>query len=138
MKPPRRIPMGPCVLDASALLAMLHGEPGGDLVEPLLSGATISSVNWAEVLQKSVAAGISTDGMREDIEATGCAIEPFLPEDAQRTAHLWPSTVRKGLSLGDRACLALAARLARPAITADRVWLDVAVGVHVVAIRSQP
>ncbi len=59
------------VLDASALLAYLQDEPGDEAVEAVLAESVMSSVNWAEVVQKSVAAGVVVDGMREDLEALG-------------------------------------------------------------------
>jgi ribonuclease VapC len=95
----------------------------------------MSSVNWAEVLQRYRAHGVDTAGKREDVEVLGIAIEPFSPDDAERAAELWAPRRRAGLSLGDRACLALARRLGLPAHTADRDWRKVDVGVEVVLIR---
>jgi PIN domain nuclease of toxin-antitoxin system len=123
------------VLDASALVAVLWEEPGAEAVEPLLRGAAISTVNWAEVLQRYHAAGVSTAGKRESIEALGVRIEPFTSEDAELAAALWRSTRAAGLSLGDRACLALARRIGTPAHTADRAWASLDVQVDVVVIR---
>lgn len=123
------------VLDASALLAALHGEPGGDQVKTRLDRAAISSVNWAEVVQKGLARGLAVEGLREDLEALGLAILPFTPEDAEASAQLWPRTRALGLSLGDRACLALALRLGLPALTADQAWEHLEVGVDVRVVR---
>jgi len=123
------------VLDASALIALLWDEPGADAVERLLGRAVISAVNWAEVLQRYRAHEVDTDGKREDVEALGVQIAGFSPDDAELVAELWGSTRRAGLSLGDRACLALARRLALPAHTADRAWRRADVGVEVVLIR---
>lgn len=120
-----------CVLDASALLAMLNSEPGGEAVADLLATAVISSVNWSEVVQKALARQADVDGLRQDLEALGLAIRPFTAEDAERTAHLRVKTQHLGLSLGDRACLALAAALGLPAISADRIWDDLDIGVEV-------
>jgi len=110
------------VLDASALLAWLHDEPGGDQVEALLEVAVMSAVNWSEVLQKSVARGVAVEGLREDLEALGLQIEPFTIRDAEIAAGLWEQTRPLGLSLADRACLALGLRLGWPVVTADRAW----------------
>ena len=110
------------VLDASALLAWLHDEPGGDQVEALLEVAVMSTVNWSEVLQKSLARGVAVEGLREDLEALGLQIEPFTMRDAEIAAGLWKQTRALGLSLADRACLALGLRLGWPVITADRAW----------------
>lgn len=89
------------VLDASALLAWLHDEPGGDQVEALLEVAVMSAVNWSEVLQKSVARGVAVEGLREDLEALGLQIEPFTIRDAEiaagsgsrrdRSGFRWPT-----------------------------------------------
>jgi ribonuclease VapC len=123
------------VLDASALIALLWDEPGADAVEPLLGRAVVSAVNWTEVLQRYRAHDIETAGKRESVEALGVQIEDFSPDDAETVAELWQPTRRAGLSLADRACLALARRLSLPAHTADRDWRKVDVGVAVVLIR---
>jgi PIN domain nuclease of toxin-antitoxin system len=70
------------VLDASALLAWLQSEPGGELVEEELASGAISGLNWSEVLQKSLAHGVETTGLREDMEALGLVIMPFDAVDA--------------------------------------------------------
>jgi len=124
-----------CVLDASALLALLHSEPGGEVVEDLLSAAVISSVNWSEVVQKALERKAYQQGMRQEAESLGLVILPFTSEQAERTAHLRQQTRHLGLSLGDRACLALAAELRLPAVTTDRVWKDLEVGVEIRTVR---
>jgi len=65
-------------------------------------------------------------GLREDVEALGVRIEVFTAEDAECAARLWPATRALGLSLGDRACLALGRRVGAPVLTTDRAWLDLA------------
>jgi PIN domain nuclease of toxin-antitoxin system len=124
-----------CVLDASALLALLNSEPGGEIVADLLASAVISSVNWSEVVQKSLDRQADVDGLRQDLEALGLEIRSFTAEDAERTAQLRAITERLGLSLGDRACLALAASLGLPAVTADRIWDDLEIGIAVRVAR---
>lgn len=123
------------VLDASALIALLWEEPGGEQVEPLLGRASVSTVNWAEVLQRFRAHGVETAGKRESVEALGISIESFEAEDAEAAAELWLPTRSAGLSLADRACLALARRFDVAAYTADRAWRRAKVGVKVVLIR---
>ena len=59
------------VLDASALLAYLREEPGAEVVDGLLADARMASVNWAEVVQTSLAAGVDVEGMQEDLQALG-------------------------------------------------------------------
>lgn len=124
-----------CVLDASALLAMLQDEPGGDIVQELLETAAISSVNWSEVIQKALDRQIEIDGLRHDLEALGLQILPFTAVLAETTAQLRSATRQAGLSLGDRACLALAAVLGLPAITADRVWPDLGLPLKIRVVR---
>ena len=121
------------VLDASALLAYLQDEPGWDAVDGVLAESVISSVNWAEVVQKSIAAGVDVDGMRDDLEALGLTISPFTPEEAEIAARLWQQTQQYGLSLGDRACLSLGIRLGVPVLTTDQVWssLNLPMTIHV-------
>lgn len=123
------------MLDASALLAVLNEEPGADVVEPLLAGALLSSVNWSEVVQKAMARGVVVDGMRDDVESAGVVIVAFAPDDAERTAAVWWEAPRAGLSLGDRACLALARARGGVAVTADRSWADLDVDVSVQVVR---
>jgi len=124
-----------CVLDASALLAFLHGEPGGDLVEEMLGGSAISSVNWSEVIQKALEKDAKVEGLCEELESLGLEVVPFTAELAEKTARLRAETRSVGLSLGDRACLALADDLGRPAVTADRVWRDLSLRIDIRVIR---
>ncbi|MBF0165369.1 MAG: type II toxin-antitoxin system VapC family toxin [Magnetococcales bacterium] len=112
------------VLDASALLAFLHGERGAEMVAANLEGAWISSVNWSEVLQKSMEHGVNTDGLSEDWAELGVMVQPFLIEDALRMARYWLRSRALGLSFADRACLALGARSGGVVVTADRAWID--------------
>ena len=124
-----------CVLDASALLAFLQDEPGAVAVEQALSGSLLSSVNWSEVVQKSLVSGVDVCGMRQDVEALGVAILPFTTEEAEHAADLWPKTRRLGLSLGDHACLALALRTGSWVLTADRAWENLQLDLAIQVIR---
>lgn len=123
------------VLDASALLASLRGEPGGEKVDPLLGRAAMSSVNWAEVVQRGLSRGVAVDGLRKDLQALGLTLFPFTVEEAEAAASLWATTRSLGLSLGDRACLALALRLGVPAVTANQRWAALQVGVRIQLVR---
>ena len=123
------------VLDASALLALLHQEPGAEAVEQALSTAIMSSVNWCEVGQKRVQRGLPVEPLRVDLVELGLEILPFTVEEAEAAAGMYQATRSSGLSLGDRACLALAQRLGTPALTADRCWEDLRLGVEVRLIR---
>ncbi|MBK0865703.1 type II toxin-antitoxin system VapC family toxin [Saccharopolyspora sp. HNM0986] len=114
--------MSTVVLDASAVLAWVYAESGQEAVAEHLDGALISAVNWSEVLQKIAANGGDADLLGLQIEALGVEVIAFGRDDSLATAALWPTTREAGLSLGDRACLALARRLAAPVLTSDQAW----------------
>ncbi|MHB8618978.1 MAG: PIN domain-containing protein [Chloroflexota bacterium] len=124
-----------CVLDASALLATVHQEPGAEVVKQHLEDAVISAVNWAEVVQKALAWGVDVQRMRAYIDSLRVLIVPFDADAADAAAGLWIETRRAGLSLADRCCLALARRLRIPALTADRAWAQLAINVDIRVIR---
>lgn len=123
------------MLDASALLALLAEEPGADEVEKLLDGSAMSTVNLSEVLQKSEQHGIDTEGLEFDLEALGVEFHSFDLTQARATADVWARAPRAGLSLGDRACLALAHSLGGAAVTTDRRWSAAKHGTEVRVIR---
>ncbi len=124
------------VLDASAVLAVLNGEPGADEVWDHLPGAQLSAVNAAEVAAKLVDGGIGAEEAGQSLDRLGARIVPFAAVDVVPAAHIRAATRSAGLSLGDRACLALARRLGLPALTADRQWRDLQVDVEVRLIRD--
>ena len=125
------------VLDASALLALLLNEPGADKVRAVLDEAVIGAVNLAEVVSHYAKLGAG----RADIQALlGPLPVRILPLDAAvsfEAGMLRSVTLKGGLSLGDRCCLALAKREGMPALTAERRWPDIAhaAGVEVRVIR---
>jgi ribonuclease VapC len=121
------------ILDASAVLALLQGELGADLVEEMLDGSLMSSVNLSEVLQKAEQHGVDTEGLEYDLEALGVGFRAFEVPDARSSAERWSAGT--GLSLGDRACLALARSAGRTAITTERRWITDAPDVAVTVIR---
>ncbi|MGD0455856.1 MAG: type II toxin-antitoxin system VapC family toxin [Solirubrobacteraceae bacterium] len=131
----------PPVLDASALLAHLRDEPGADVVaEAIASGAVISTVNLAEVFSRVADRGEDPAKLAAELTQSGLldgaiTVEPFTAADAIDAGRLRPLTRDAGLSLGDRACLALARRLDAPALTADTDWQGVAHGVELRPIR---
>lgn len=109
------------VFDASALLALLGGEPGAIEVEQLLEhGGVCGAANWSEVAQKVVAAGAHWGVARTVLLSYPLTVEPVTIGDAERAAATW--TRGSGLSLADRLCLALAFRLDAVAVTADGAW----------------
>lgn len=123
------------VLDASALLAYLRTEPGSEAVDSMLGSALISSVDWAEVLQKILSAGVEVEGLRQELQALGLAVEPFSAWDADTAAMLWPQTRNHGLSLADRACLSLGLRLNLPVLTCDRIRAELTLPLRIQLLR---
>ncbi len=111
------------VLDASALLAFLQGEPGADVVEDALNrGARCGAANWSEVAQRVLGSGRDWDLVRALLASYDLGVEPVSPEDGEWAARRWRRG--EGLSLADRLCLALAERQDEDALTADRAWGD--------------
>jgi len=109
------------VLDASALLAYLQDEPGSEYVEKVLDHAAISTVNLAEVLTIALhRRGQSPSVLRPQLLALGIQPFDFTAQDSVEVAQLWVRTRRQGLSLGDRACLALGKRLGAKVLSAER------------------
>jgi len=129
------------VLDASALLAYLRDEPGVEaVVDALAGGAAISTVNLAEVLTELAGAGIPPETATADLRSRGIiggalVLEPFREADALLCAALRAATAHAGLSLADRACLALGRRLGSSVLTADHAWQALDIDVDVRLIR---
>jgi ribonuclease VapC len=125
------------VLDASAALALLRAEHGHEEVAELLPGSVISSLNYSEVIQKLTQLGSGTAA--EDaaaLIALGATVAAFDTAAAIGTARLGSVTRSAGLSLADRACLALAAEIPNGvAVTADRAWGQLDLDVPVRLIR---
>ncbi len=122
-------------IDASAMLAMLLAERGGDRVEAMLPNGLISTVNWSEVIQKALDIGSPTIGLADELIGAGLQIVDFELADADLAGGLWQITHRLGLSLADRACLATALRRSSVVITADRAWRKLNLDVKVEVIR---
>lgn len=123
------------VLDASALLAFLQQEKGSEFVEQVLAHSVMSSVNWAEVLQRHRVRGVPSASLLGELMALGFGVVHFSAQDAAIAADLFPSTRALGLSLGDRACLALGISLDLTVLTADRAWKELSLAVKVDVIR---
>lgn len=123
------------VLDATALLALLQEEPGAESVAEAIPQSAVSAINLAEVVGKLVDSGMPEEAVRTALSSLGIEVIPFDEDMAYRTGLLRPLTNPYGLSLGDRACLALGQRLGRPVLTADRVWASLKIGVKVRVIR---
>ena len=130
------MPKALAILDASAILAYLQREPGYQRVRTALeNGAAVSAVNLAEVYARIVARGLDLAAVAARLSALGVSAQPFTEADARLSAALHPQTQAWGLSLGDRACLALGRRLGLPVLTADQAWRRAHVGVEVQFIR---
>jgi ribonuclease VapC len=123
------------VLDASVILAHINGEPGSERAAGFFGDALISAVNLAEVVGKLVERGVGLALVRQALSLYGLQVVAFDEELAERTGALRPETKALGLSLGDRACLALAQRSALPALTTDRAWKDLNIPVEVQLLR---
>ncbi len=127
--------MADSVLDASALLAFLNDEPGSATVEAALPRAAVSAVNLSEAATVLVEHGADPVEVRALLEGLGLDVVPFDALLAYRAAALRPATRAFGLSLGDRACLALAGQLDVVALTADRSWGRIKIPVEIRLIR---
>lgn len=123
------------VLDSSALLCVLNGEAGAERVAQVLPSALIGAVNLAEVVTKLRERGLSVEEVDDVLGGLNLDVRPLTVSQAYATGHLRPATRPLGLSLGDRACLALAAELGVPALTADQAWASSEVGVDVEVVR---
>lgn len=128
--------MSEAVLDASALIAYLKSEPGGPAIATILPKSVISSVNLTEVVTKMIDEGLSPGQVKEIFTETSVATVSFDEQQAFAAGELRTSTRALGLSLGDRACLGLARLLGVPALTADRKWAELDIGVEVRLIRD--
>ncbi|RVT84440.1 PIN domain-containing protein [Rhodobacteraceae bacterium CCMM004] len=123
------------VLDSSVVLAMIWAEPGGERTAQALPTAQISTVNLAEVATRLVECQARAEELDRLARLLGPRSVPFSAEMAIEAGALRKSTRHLGLSLGDRCCLALAARLGAPVLTADRAWADLDLGVEIEVVR---
>ena len=127
--------MNRIVLDASAILAVINNEPGAEKLTPdMLARAVVSSVNLAEVQTKLVSRGWTSEQAWEDATSPVREVVPFDEEQARMVGDLVIQTRHLGLSLGDRACVALGTVLKVPVYTAEKIWkkLKVTVRIHVI------
>jgi PIN domain nuclease of toxin-antitoxin system len=125
-------------LDASAVLALLADEPGAGTVEASLEGsAAMSAINFAEVVSKLAERDMPMDAIRTALGALAIHVEPFDEPEAYAVGTLRRDTKSPGLSLGDRACLALGQGSGRRVLTADRSWADLgdSLGIEITQIR---
>jgi PIN domain nuclease of toxin-antitoxin system len=122
-------------LDASALLAYLQQEPGGDVVRPYIADAAICTVNLSEAMSVLVRKGHPFAEAKLDIEMLNLTVVGFDTDLAFQSGALIARTKQYGLSFGDRACLACAAREGIPVLTAERSWADLDLRIDIQLIR---
>jgi PIN domain nuclease of toxin-antitoxin system len=127
--------MASAVLDSSAVLAVLNAERGADNVVAALGDALVCTVNHAEVIAKLVEKGMALDLACSAVEGIGVQLVDFDGALAERTGDLRRETKSLGLSLGDRACLALAEREGLVALTGDKRWAKLTVGIDIRLFR---
>ena len=127
--------MSEAVLDASAILALLNDEPGSEKVAKVLPSAAVSAVNLSEVVAKLSELGMPETEIREALVGLALTVHPFDETMAYTAGRLRPATKKLGLSLGDRACLALGIRVSLPVLTTDHVWKELELPTTVVVIR---
>jgi PIN domain nuclease of toxin-antitoxin system len=123
------------VLDASAVLAFVNRETGWQRAEAEMSLGTVSSVNLAEVVTRLTLMGGSAEQIEQAWSVLDLEIQTFDAARAFSAGLLVARTKRLGLSLADRACLALAVELGVPAVTADRAWTKLDLPVEIRVIR---
>jgi PIN domain nuclease of toxin-antitoxin system len=123
------------VLDSSAVLALLQNEAGSSIVGPLVFGALISAVNLTEVYSKLILKGLPASLCWPRIVSLQCEVCPYTGEQARAAAELIQVTKPYGLSLGDRACIALAIDRKATVYTTDKIWKSIRLGIKVEVIR---
>jgi PIN domain nuclease of toxin-antitoxin system len=127
--------MSEVVLDASIILAVLNQEDGSQGMTGFIANAAISTVNLSEVVAKMAIAGIPEEVVKQILSGMKLKVIPFSEEHALRAGMLIPFTRSLGLSLGDRACLALGLSLSQPVLTTDRLWGNLNLGIEIRVMR---
>jgi PIN domain nuclease of toxin-antitoxin system len=124
------------VLDSSILLAIFNHEPGWEAAEELVTpGCLMSSINLSEVVAKLRERGVSESDVEVELGGIDVDVVPFSEAQAMDAGFLRPMTKANGLSLGDRACIALARQVRLPALTTDRRWRGLELGIEIRLVR---
>lgn len=127
----------PAILDASAVLALLLKEPGGEAVEPYVGVGHLSVVNYAEIVARLSERGVPTELIAAQVATLGLKLVVFDSATAFAAGMLRTATKEFGLSLGDRACLATAIANGMHVVTADHEWDALNLGVKIETIRKR-
>ena len=127
--------MNDIILDASAIIAVLKREPGAERVAAVAEGARVSAVNIAEVVTWLTVEGVQAEPASTVLNLFRLTVEPFDHARAVDAGVLVAKIRHRDLSLGDRACLALALELGMPVLTGDRAWRDLDIGVDIRIFR---
>lgn len=127
--------MSSVIFDASCLFMSIKKEPGVEIVDAIDDDVVMSSVNIAEIVTKLALGHVSTEEVDEVLIQRPLIVVPFTERHAKVAGLLVTRTRHRGLSLGDRACLALGMELGLPIVTADRAWADLDLGVEIRVIR---
>jgi PIN domain nuclease of toxin-antitoxin system len=127
--------MSEVVLDASAVLALLNQEPGSETISQFLDRAAISAVNFSEVIAKLAEAGVPQVAAVQILDSLSLEVTAFDQAQAIEAGMLRPITKSLGLSLGDRACLALGLALNQPVVTTDRQWANLNIAIEIRVVR---
>lgn len=123
------------VYDSSALLAIILGEPGADVASANIANAMVSSANLAETFSRAEDKGIPMDKTERFLMGKEVQFVDFDSDLARVVGTMRTKTRSRGLSLGDRACIALALRERATIVTADRVWAELDLPCKVELIR---
>lgn len=127
--------MSEVVVDSSAVLALLNQENGSEEISQFIGNAAISTVNLSEVVAKLAEASIPEEDISQILSSLSLEVVLFSEEQALKAGMLRPSTKSKGLSLGDRDCLAIGISLNLPILTTDRLWSSLSLEVEVRVLR---
>ncbi|MGH6786888.1 MAG: type II toxin-antitoxin system VapC family toxin [Novosphingobium sp.] len=124
-----------CILDASAMLALIFDEPGADLVAPVARGSSLLSVNFSEVVQRVIAIDGIPERADEAVDRLEINVVPFDRRLGRVTAELRERTAFMGASFADRACLAMGVVTGLPILSSDRDWGKLDLGIDIRLIR---
>ena len=127
--------MTEAVLDSSAVLASIHGEPGADAVDAALAGSVMSAINFAEVVSKLISRGLPEEQAVTAARRFGTEVIDVDEEQAASAGMIHAKTRKAGISMADAFCLALARQRGFEVLTSDRAWKALDVGVEVRLIR---